>query len=476
MHYHIMREREYPRSKRILMSPAVLLALLAISPASLFAQQEAKVDSRDFVAWARENAVQLDSLEWIETDSTAFAFLDEALKGKRIVFLGESDHFVAERMEFRLLLIRELARRGFRRIGMEMGLSDGKRMDRYLETGDEAWLDRVALYGYRGDMREDRKDEIAGWTDDSHPEFTQTILDEAEWFLRQLRKINEELPVGEPRLKWFGFDLSFRPGGGYADATEHLAPHKGAPFVREVKERMALVPGESRIEEAERLEALVAVLDRRRDELVTTLGDASALELRRSLRRMADAFRFIEALQDLKNFDREAITAALSKRERRMDLNFDEYLAEWPPNEKIILLGHALHLSKDSESIQTQGFGEMWESVGTYLARKLPGEVYGIWLLHNRGRHGQARSVPSIQSFHSPDDAVERLLAQIHPILMLPLGSGDPREVWLEEDRIFSHSGAPAHAVLPRQVDCLFFVETANEPGKRVGERSKKPR
>ena len=154
MHYHIMREREYPRSKRILMSPAVLLALPASSPASLFAQQEAKVDSRDFVAWARENAVQLDSLEWIETDSTAFAFLDEALKGKRIVFLGESDHFVAERMEFRLLLIRELARRGFRRIGMEMGLSDGKRMDRYLETGDEAWLDRVALYGYRGDMRE----------------------------------------------------------------------------------------------------------------------------------------------------------------------------------------------------------------------------------------------------------------------------------------------------------------------------------
>ena len=47
---------------------------------------------------------------------------DEALKGKRIVYLGEMDHFVAERMEFRLMLIRELSRRGFRRIGLEMGI------------------------------------------------------------------------------------------------------------------------------------------------------------------------------------------------------------------------------------------------------------------------------------------------------------------------------------------------------------------
>ena len=476
MHYHIVREREYPRSKRILMSPAVLLALLAISPASLFAQQEAKVDSRDFVAWARENAVQLDSLEWIETAPTSFAFLDEALKGKRIVFLGEMDHFVAERMEFRLLLIRELARRGFRRIGMEMGLSDAKRMDRFLETGDEKWLDRVALYGYRDDMRKDREDEVAGWTDDSHPEFTRTVLDEAQWFLRQLRKINEELPAGELRLKWFGYDLSFRPGGGYADAGEVLAPHKENPLAHRIKERMARIPGESRIDEAVRLEGLVAMLDANREELVAMAGESDALELRRSLQRMADAFRFIDGLGDLKNYDPKVVAAALSKRERRMDHNFDEHLAEWPADEKIILLGHALHLSKDSESIETRGFGLMWKSIGTYLTAKLPDEVYGIWLLHDHGRHGLMHGVPAIQSFRSPQDSVERLLAKVHPILMLPLGSGDPREAWLKEERIFSHSGAPARAVLPRQVDCLFFVETANEPGKRVGERRKKPR
>lgn len=451
--------------------PILPFTLLLLCPALLAAQQEAAdVTTTDFVAWAKEHAVRLDSLEWSETDPTAFAFLDEALKGKRVVFLGESDHFVAERMEFRLLLIRELGRRGFRRIGMEMGLSDAKRMDRFLETGDEKWLDRVALYGYRGDMRKDRKDEIAGWTDNSHPELTRTVLDEAKWFLRQLRKINEELPEGEPRLKWFGYDLSFRPGGGYADAGELLAPHKENALARTIMERMARVPGESRIEEATRLEALVAMLDERRDELVSMTGEADALELRRSLQRMADAFRFIDALPGLSDYDPKIVAAALSKRERRMDHNFDEHLAEWPQDEKIILLGHAMHLSKDSESIQTQNFGLMFKSIGTYLADKLPGEIYGIWLLHDHGRHGLMHGVPAIQSFRSPQDSVERLLAKVHPILMLPLGSADPREAWLDKKRTFSNSGAPAHAVLPRQVDCLFFIETANEPGKRRGQ------
>jgi secernin len=423
----------------------------------------------DFVEWVKQSAVRLDSLDWSNTPPAAFAFLDDALEGKRVVFLGELDHFVAERMEFRLLLIRELARRGFRRVGMEMGLSDGKRMDRFLETGDEKWLDRVALYGYRGDMRKDRKDEIAGWTDDSHPEFTRTVIAEAKWFLRQLRKINEELPKDEPRITWFGYDLSFWPGGGYADAKELLAPHKETPLVRSIKERMARIPDEGRIDEAVRLEGLVNMLDANRDELVAMMGKADALELRRSLQRMADAFRFIDGLPGLENYDANVVAATLSQRERRMDQNFDEHLSEWPPDEKIILLGHALHLSKDSESIQTQNFGLMFKSIGTYLAGKVPGEIYGFWLHHDRGRHGLMHGNPTIQSFRSPADSVEHLLAKVHPILMLPLGSADPREAWLDVERTFSNSGAPAQAVLPQQVDCLFFIETANEPGKRRG-------
>ena len=72
-----------------------------------------------------------------------------------------------------------------------------------------------------------------------------------------------------------------------------------------------------------------------------------------------------------------------------------------------------------------------------------------------------------MQSFRSPPDSVERLLAEIHPLLLLPLGSGDPREEWLHEERVFSVGGSPGRTVLSRQADCLFFVEHAHEPGKR---------
>jgi len=435
-----------------------------------FAEVTAQVEtgSRDFVAWAKERAIELDSLAPGASDPAAFAFLDEALKGKRIVFLGESDHFVAERMEFRLLLIRELARRGYRRIGMEMGLSDGRRIDHYLETGDASWLDKVALYGYRGNLRTDRVDQVPGWTDDANPEFTKVVLDEAEWFVRQLRAINEGMPVGVPRLSWFGFDLSFRPGGGYEDAGEILAPHGSDALVVEIERRMRRTAGETRLEEASRLESLTEFLDERREDLATLVGEAGALSVRRSLQRMADAFRFIESMQGLPTFDAEQIAAALRKREVGMMRNFDEHLTEWPADEKIILLGHMLHLSKDSEAIVTASYGKMWTTVGTHLERRLPGETYGFWLLHRRGTHGVARARPPVQPFLSPRGSIEHMLAAVHPLLMLPLSSKDPRAAWLDEERLFSRGGQPCRAVLPRQTDCLFFLEEAHEPGRRV--------
>jgi len=379
-------------------------------------------------------------------------------------------------MEFRLLLIRELAERGFRRIGMEMGRSDALRMDRYLETGDERWLDRVALYGFRGDLREDRVDEVPGWTDESSPELTATFTAEARWFLRRLRAMNEALPEGEPRLSWFGYDLSFRPGGGYADAREVLASHAADPLVAEVLERLERVPGESRLEEAARLEALVALLDEHREELRAALGHGGVHDVRGALQRMADAFRFVDGLQERRPSDSEKILAALSAREERMFANFDEYLAEWPEDEKVVLLGHALHLSRASESIETASFGPMWRSIGTYLAERPEGEVYGIWLLHERGEHGAPGGEPSVQRFRSPAGSIERLLAGVHPLFLLPLRSGDPREAWLEEARVFSQGGSPIHAALARQVDCLFFVREAHAPGTRFADRRDEPR
>jgi|GEM_PF-1563818 len=111
------------------------------------------------------------------------------------------------------------------------------------------------------------------------------------------------------------------------------------------------------------------------------------------------------------------------------------------------------------------GNSEDWEDPDRYF----------IWLLLDHGRHGVPCGVPPIQSFRSPQKSVERLLAKVHPILMLPLGSTDPRAAWLDKKRTVSYGGAPVHTVLPRHVDCLFFIETANELGQRRGEAPRAP-
>ena len=99
-------------------------------------KQPRKREIDNFVAWARKRAVTFDSLEGAHTDIEKLSFLDELLEGKRIVYLGEEDHWIREKNSYRLLLLRYLFSRGWRWLGEELGWSDGMRINRYLETGE----------------------------------------------------------------------------------------------------------------------------------------------------------------------------------------------------------------------------------------------------------------------------------------------------------------------------------------------------
>ena len=155
------------------MGIAVLCARLEVVQAE---ETEDRVSDKAFVAWVKENAVQFDTLDWRKVDLSKLSVLDEAIKGKRIVYLGEPDHFIHEKNDYRLLFIRYLYEKGFRHIGMEMGVSDGLRMDQHLATGDVTHLDRVAIFGFHGDQRNDRQDGIPNWTDGSQPEFMKKAI------------------------------------------------------------------------------------------------------------------------------------------------------------------------------------------------------------------------------------------------------------------------------------------------------------
>jgi erythromycin esterase-like protein len=110
--------------------------------------------------WAAECAIHIKDLD--AADPRHLAPLDGLLAGKRLVFLGEADHFVGELLGLWTLLLRYLIGHGFCWIGEELGVCDGLRTDRYRESGDKEWLRRLPSFGYRQQMRADRDDSLPG--------------------------------------------------------------------------------------------------------------------------------------------------------------------------------------------------------------------------------------------------------------------------------------------------------------------------
>lgn len=444
-----------------------LLLLLVLSvlcagplePAPDAAAGEGK--EKPFLEWVGETAIHLDSAgkgPWAR--SADLSFLDEALKGKRIVYLGVSDHWISQKYDYRLLFIKYLADKGWRHIGMEMDVCDGRRIDRYLATGDPTCLQRVALYGYKGGWREDRDDMPQGFPGIKNPNFRKGFLEQSHRFLGELRSVSETQLPGPERLHWFGFDLGLFPSVAYEDAGSIVSPHRSEPLIEEICQRMERVEGETRTEEAQRLDDLVGYIQSNSEKVSTILGKTETRRLVQTLHHQAENVRFLDAA---KNGPSTMDWIQGLMRRERQDIGFlDEILAELPRDEKVIFMGHNLHLSKDSNEIAFGPIGasalNMWVSVGTHLARSFPGEVYSIWMMYDHGRHNVVTQPEAIEEVQSNPSTVEHLLAQAGSVFYLPLGTGDEREGFLQERQQFLQNGAIANGVIADQADALFFV------------------
>jgi erythromycin esterase-like protein len=422
-----------------------------------------------FVAWAWDNAIEFDTLDWRNVDLNRLSILDKSLEGKRIVFLGEPDHYVHEKYDFQLIFIRYLFEQGWRQIGMEMGRADGTRIDRYLETGDVAWLERVASYGYKGDEQASRQDIPKGLVPKkSNRAFTQNVHDEQFWFQKQLRSLSEARPPGGPRLRWFGYDADLRPGGAYVDAKQLLRPHESDPLVRSILAGLERPGDEARPDEIKRLRNLRALLERKEKALSELLGRTDFVELTRSLRCLTDGLAFIELAR--KGPSSDEWLPAMRRREESMFRQINDVLADLAPDEKIILLGGFMHLSKNSDALQ---FGttndpfasRMWPSIGDYMNQKLPGQVYSIWMLYDHGRHGVPMREDPVQVVRTDPDTVEHLLASVGEVFFLPFHTGDRRESYLDRPRNFRPNGGSGSGLLRTHADAIFFVREVHEPG-----------
>ncbi|WPB75264.1 hypothetical protein KYC5002_40505 [Archangium violaceum] len=414
--------------------------------------------ARRFETWASANAVHLDPTAVEPMDVERLAALDGHLAHKRIVYLAESDHFLHETHVFRQLLTPYLFSRGWRWIGEELGASDGGRIDQYLATGDESWLDRVATFGYRGARRTDRDDTPTGLLRDAWgPSYPQAAM-KAEQVsrLRKLRRMSEDRPPGTARLGFFGFDIDASVGGGYEDVDGLLSAHREDPRLRALVSMLERVGGESAEEELARLERLLQHMREHRPALEGVLRAGSYDALLSAVLTLRDSLKFVSVAHPATDW--AVVTKAMAEREEAMFQRVRRMLSRLGPGEKLILQGHAAHLSKDWPSVRQFSVwaGPPRHNLGTRLCAEYPGQVFSIWMVHGRGRSAQPfTTLPS--ELHLVPGTLNALLARVGACFLLP--TTGPGAQWLsrERDLTWMYNGL-LRTPVARQADALFFI------------------
>ena len=415
-----------------------------------------------FVEWARESAVFLEDFGDDRADIERLAFLDKALEGKRIVYLGESNHWIHEKYAYRLLMLRYLFSRGWRHLGEELSWSDGRRIDRYLETGESAQLDRVTAYGYEGANRPDRGDKPTGLLKDSWASFpTELFRAEQVRFAHALRRMSESRPPGSERLHFFGFDAHYVPGAGYEHVDELLCSARDSPPIAEMRALLARVEGESMRQESARLSAALEWLGKNRGRVERLMSVESCERLRYTLLNMRDSLEYVAEANPATDWT--TLRRAMAKREQIMHRHVTTVLSRLGPEEKVILMSHNQHLAKDDEGIKAPEVGAgpgggLVPSTGCYINSLFPKEVFSVWMLYDHGRDCQP--YPRLSSeLRSPPSSLNAVLAEVGSVFILPTHSSDPRSQLMSgEAEIVSMYNQVLRARLVDQCDAVFFV------------------
>jgi erythromycin esterase-like protein len=414
---------------------------------------------RELKAWASEHAIRLDFPLQSERNFERLAALDTALAAKRIVYLGEPDHFIHEKYVYRLLMLRYLISRGWNHIGEEMGVVDGHRINKFLASSDLNHLDRVPMYGYKGGQRTDRDDSATGLLKDSFTAFPLAqFVAEQKSFAFGLR----DIATGHKgKLSFFGFDIDALPGAGYEDLTEMLAPFADDAFASRILATLARVPSETRIEEVTRLDIAIQMIDAELSKLSRLVGAEHAADIARFARALRDSFHYTQAAYPASDWP--SLNVGMALREEAMHRNVTARFAEAGENAKAVLMSHNLHLAKNFDSIKGNfgagpGGGRV-TALGTYVNRMLPADVFSVWMLCNRGRDCQPFSFCSSE-IKPVEGSLNSILSGIGPALILPLHTDGPRPALLDSKMLIQMDGQPGvRSAIADQADAIFFID-----------------
>ncbi len=385
------------------------------------------------VDWALSEGVALPpAFDGAVADIAPLAWLDGLLAAADLVLLGETDHFIHEKSDFRLFLCRYLLSRGLGSFAEELSWSDGLRVQRFLNG--EGTLDRLSLFGWTGDLRSDRDDRPTGIfraSFDVYP--TALMAAEQTRFYEGLRTAAGGAPIA-----YHGFDIDGLPGGGYADVEAMLPAHSQA-----FRSRMTRVPGESVLAESERLAALAA--------------DAPSAEVEISLRAAAESLAYVDATYAAQTY--EATAPGMAFREGCMKRRLADIfrLTERAP---LVLMAHAFHLAKDDrllgKAVGVGPGGGLECSLGHHLVQEQGLRAVSIWLVHGAGADSQP--FPDLpRRFDYPRGSLNRRLAPLGQPTLIPI-AGAPRSLFDQPLGLGHMYNAVQPVTLAGQVDAILYL------------------
>ena len=392
--------------------------------------------------WIDNSAVWLVPTTYVAEPDTRGRLerLDVLLDSAQVVFLGETNHFVHEKADFRLWWLKHLSKRHRLVIGEELGWSDGRRIADYLVDGDERHIASAGTFGNRGHLRDDRNDWPTGvfaGSKDSYP--YEQMKSEHTRFYRELRKLNS---VDD----YFGFDIDSPPGGAYQDLARH---RDDVQMPEQFWKRLARVPGESLQTESQRLRQLEA-----------EFSDVAGFELlREDLLSLIESLEYTALFKDAADY--EATRPAMAYREQSMKRRIDDVMGRTHRDQLIVLMGHAFHLAKNDQLTAENGVGPgggRVSSLGHYLVQEQRLKTAAVWMIYGNGRDSQPLSdLPRDASYS--EDTINAALLRDNRAMVLPLDDKCP---FHEPVRLGHLYNLVAEVHLCKQVDAVMFLPTVS--------------
>jgi erythromycin esterase-like protein len=320
--------------------------------------------------------------------------LRRRLRSAGLVMLGETNHFIHEKSDFRLLLSRVLMSEGWSCFLEELGHSDGIRVNRFLQSGDERELEHLPSFGYTAHLRSDRDDRPGGiLKSESYP--TEAFLWEQKRFYSGLR--SEVLRKGG-EVHLAGIDIDGLPGGSYEDIAD-LIPAMATklhPFLQALRR----VPNESAGDEANRLRTALRLLP-----------EDWPHEIADSVRALSESLEYIAMTYCAQSYD--AVRPGMAFRESAMKRRFQAAKANFA-EARLVLMAHALHLAKNDAAIKAGGVGPgggQTSSLGHWLTQEGKEVAFSVWMLYGAGEDSQPlANLPRQANF--PTHSLNAMLAR----------------------------------------------------------------